>query len=134
MATKDVVETLPKLFEDKYFTLIPSQRPYSWQKQHVEDYWNDIISINKVFASSQNEQVNYFMGYIVLMPNKECKYTPSGQKIHGYSITDGQQRLTTTVLFIVSLMKQFKSLQYDHEGSRYTLCSSTCIVFLQLQC
>jgi len=111
-SSKDWIQTISTLFSDKYFTLIPSQRCYSWKQKHVEDYWNDILSIAKARKETPHNNINYFMGYVVLLHNKGAEKTTSSYKqITGYSITDGQQRLTTTVIFVASLLREFRKLE-----------------------
>ncbi|HMN41505.1 MAG TPA: DUF262 domain-containing protein [Phycisphaerales bacterium] len=65
------------------------QRGYSWQKKHVEAFWNDIGAFQEESAK-KNGPDKYFLGPIVVMPkDKERIY-----------LLDGQQRLATaTILF-----------------------------------
>lgn len=76
-------EANDKIIKDvfKNFYIIPRfQRPYSWQKEEVEELLNDII---------ENEE-NYFIGSIVT-------YKSNGDF---KGIVDGQQRLTTLILVL----------------------------------
>ena len=62
------------------------QRPYSWDKDEVEDYWNDLVSMETI----------PFIGSVVL--NNEHL------KSDGYlEVIDGQQRLLTTTIFMSAL-------------------------------
>ena len=62
------------------------QRDYSWEAEHWDDLWQDIRAL---LADEDNE---HYMGYLVLQTsnNKE------------FQIIDGQQRLTTMSLLILS--------------------------------
>ena len=70
------------------------QRDYSWEAEHWDDLWQDIRAL---LADEDNE---HYMGYLVLQTsnNKE------------FQIIDGQQRLTTMSLLILSTLKCLKDL------------------------
>lgn len=70
------------------------QRDYSWEAEHWDDLWQDISAL---LADEDNE---HYMGYLVLQTsnNKE------------FQIIDGQQRLTTMSLLILSTLKCLKEL------------------------
>lgn len=60
---------------------IPSyQRPYSWEKENVQQLLEDIQEAH------QNEDVEYFIGSLITIERKEDQL---------YDVVDGQQRLTT---------------------------------------
>lgn len=63
------------------------QRGYSWEKQHIAMFWNDLLDFHSRVASSEK----YFLGPIVILPQEDQ-----------ITLLDGQQRLATaTVLFAV---------------------------------
>lgn len=67
-----------------YFKIPRFQRPYSWERPEVEDFWNDTIV---------ESEADYFIGSIVLFKYK-----------HGlFGVVDGQQRLTTITMFLSAL-------------------------------
>jgi len=70
------------------------QRDYTWEAEHWDDLWQDIKAL---LANEDNE---HYMGYLVLQTsnNKE------------FQIIDGQQRLTTMSLLILSTLKCLKKL------------------------
>jgi len=70
------------------------QRDYTWEAEHWDDLWQDIKAL---LANEDNE---HYMGYLVLQTsnNKE------------FQIIDGQQRLTTMSLLILSTLKCLKEL------------------------
>src|ERR1039457_983743 len=67
------------------------QRGYSWEKKHVEAFWNDISRFRKESVKKDGPD-KYFLGPIVVMPkSKDTIY-----------LLDGQQRLATaTIVFSV---------------------------------
>jgi hypothetical protein len=80
-----------KIFSDSY--VIPDfQRPYSWEREHCETLWDDIVSFH---AASSAIEERYFLGNIVI------NRTESGK----WSVVDGQQRLTTLLLLIKAFFK-----------------------------
>ena len=70
------------------------QRDYTWEAEYWDDLWQDIRAL---LANEDNE---HYMGYLVLQTsnNKE------------FQIIDGQQRLTTMSLLILSTLKCLKDL------------------------
>lgn len=76
------------------FRIPDFQRQYSWKNQNLDELWKDLIEAYK------NSDEIYFLGSIVLVKEKN----------NSYSIIDGQQRLTTLVIMMDVLLKDFKSL------------------------
>jgi hypothetical protein len=67
------------------------QRGYSWERKHVEAFWNDIVAFQRE-RNQKDGPDKYFLGPIVILP--ESKTT--------IALLDGQQRLATaTILFSV---------------------------------
>lgn len=71
------------------------QRDYSWTEEEWDDLWNDIKGLNGI----DNESVHY-MGYLVLQ-------SPDSKK---FDIIDGQQRMATISLIILSVLKNLNDL------------------------
>ena len=71
------------------------QREYSWEIEQVEQLLEDI---NRAYR----ENVEYFLGTIVTINN---------EKENLLEIVDGQQRLTTTTLLIVSFREYLKNIE-----------------------
>lgn len=86
--------TVDELLNAAYFKVPRFQRPYSWERAEVEDFWNDTI------ADADGE---YFIGSIVLFSHS--------QGILG--IVDGQQRLTTITMLLCALRDAFAHEQLD---------------------
>ena len=77
-------KNIQQLFTMGYLRIPRFQRPYSWEKPEVEDFWNDTV------VGSEGD---YFIGSIVVF-----KY---GEEIFG--IVDGQQRLTTITMLMCAV-------------------------------
>jgi hypothetical protein len=67
------------------------QRGYSWEKKHVEAFWNDVRTFRKE-KSQKNGPDRYFLGPIVIMSKLESKDV--------IYLLDGQQRLATTTILL----------------------------------
>jgi hypothetical protein len=79
------------------FFIPPFQRAYAWGKPEIERYFDDVIRIIKSeLDPEEHDKLEHFFGTIVI--KKESQ---------GFSnksvVVDGQQRLTTTLLFLIAL-------------------------------
>jgi hypothetical protein len=84
------------LLESGYYRIPRFQRPYSWDLENVNDFWEDTV-----VADSED----YFIGAFVV-------YSEYGQDDLHY-IVDGQQRLTTITLLLAALRDTLKELEQD---------------------
>jgi uncharacterized protein with ParB-like and HNH nuclease domain len=84
-------KSIRNLFQEKISYIIPSyQRPYSWEKDEIEKFCEDIL------LSYKNKD-EYLLSSIILVEHKKDKL---------YEVIDGQQRLTTISIFL-SVLKTF---------------------------
>lgn len=79
-----------KLFIPEY------QRGYSWEETQLDDFWIDLLQIYE-----ENTHDEHFLGQVVIHKNKE-----DGKRY----IIDGQQRISTTIIFLDILRTKFKEL------------------------
>jgi uncharacterized protein with ParB-like and HNH nuclease domain len=75
------------------------QRDYSWETEQWDDLWFDLMSL------IDNEETEHYMGYLVLQTSNN----------KNFSIIDGQQRLTTMSLLILSVLKCLEDLVIHDE-------------------
>ena len=103
-----VVHTLDQLFDRSTTYRIPMyQRDFSWGDEEVEEFLDD------VFALAESEEGGeHFFGTLVLSKDSPGEPSVSGDKVR--FVIDGQQRLTTSLLFFAAVRHQFQSLA-DHE-------------------
>lgn len=79
------------------FFIPPFQRAYAWGKPEIERYFSDILNIiNSELDVEQHDKLEHFFGTVVIKEEKEGFASRS-------IIVDGQQRLTTTLLFLIAL-------------------------------
>lgn len=71
------------------------QRGYVWEKKNWEQFFNDIANVASMEENEMPEK--YFLGSIIL---KDAGFKSGSQQ---YDVIDGQQRLTTIVMFMKAL-------------------------------
>lgn len=98
--------TLQQLFENSVFKIPNYQRGYSWESQHREDLLEDLESIHNK---------RHYTGTIVLKEENEIK--GFGETYTKYSIVDGQQRITTLLIFLKIIIKELELIN-DDESSK----------------
>jgi uncharacterized protein with ParB-like and HNH nuclease domain len=91
--------TLTKLFTDRLFRIPRYQRAYSWQKKQRDDMFADIDALRS------KPDTFHFMATVVGM-RREVKTIVTDQ-YRLLEIVDGQQRVTTLVVLLKALQKQF---------------------------
>jgi len=79
------------------FFIPPFQRSFAWGKPEIERYFNDILRIvDSELDAKQHDKLEHFFGTVVI---KEEKAGFANKSI----VVDGQQRLTTTLIFLIAL-------------------------------
>ena len=73
------------------------QRDYSWSEENVEDFIGDIY-----LAMEENSDEEYFIGSMVMVEESNEK-----------KIIDGQQRLATSFLILLSIFKYIQAKEKD---------------------
>ncbi len=69
------------MLSSAYYTIPRFQRPYSWDRENIQEFWEDVI---------QDNPQDYFIGSMVV-------YKDGKQR---YGVVDGQQRLTTITILL----------------------------------
>ena len=79
------------------FFIPPFQRAYAWGRPQIERYFSDIVRIiESELDSKQHDKLEHFFGTVVI---KEEKAGFANRSV----VVDGQQRLTTTLIFLIAL-------------------------------
>ena len=81
------------------YTVPRFQRDYSWEQQQWEDLWADIEGLD--------QEGFHYMGYIVLQRKNQLDF----------EVIDGQQRLVTLSLLILSTMRHIQRLVDNDEDA-----------------
>lgn len=101
MELNAVTRSVGDIFSVNKKYLVPRfQREYSWTKEEVDEFWDDIIQqIKLIKKKPKNEE--YFIGCIVLV-GEDSK--------QDYLIVDGQQRLTTLTILLRAIVERLREL------------------------
>ena len=83
--------SVENLLTGNYFVIPRFQRPYSWEEDNITDFWNDVTGI--VIS-------DYFIGSMVVYIVEK----------NTLGVVDGQQRLTTIMVFLCALRDAFLDL------------------------
>ena len=79
------------------FFIPPFQRAYAWGKPEIERYFSDLSRIiESHLDDKQHDKLEHFFGTVVI---KEEKAGFANKSV----VVDGQQRLTTTLIFLIAL-------------------------------
>lgn len=82
------------------------QRQYQWGKKRLEPLWDDIVAKAEEALNGESRFMHY-MGALILAPTGDANkfaITPSIQ------VVDGQQRLTTFMLFLAAVREKAQEL------------------------
>lgn len=91
------------------FFIPPFQRAYAWGRPEIERFFNDIKRIvHSELDPNQHDKLEHFFGTLVI---KEEKSGFANKSV----VVDGQQRLTTTLLFLIAL----RDLETDEEKQEF---------------
>jgi uncharacterized protein with ParB-like and HNH nuclease domain len=107
--------SLSKVFTEKLFRIPDYQRGYAWSIKQLSEFWNDITNLG--------ENQNHYYGVITVEKVPEPKLSEwsddlwiiNSKSYSAYYVVDGQQRLTTAIILIQSILEQLQeedSLNY----------------------
>lgn len=82
------LDSLSDIFNNKIFRIPDYQRGYSWESSQLEDFWNDLILLD-------NNKIHY-TGLLTIKKSNDV-----------YQLVDGQQRVTTSMILIKSILEKF---------------------------
>ncbi|MCP4579728.1 MAG: DUF262 domain-containing protein [Deltaproteobacteria bacterium] len=125
------LQSLTEIFNERIFRIPDFQRGYSWQRPQLEDFWDDLTNLK--------EDKIHYTGLLTVEPvsKKEVQKIEKWQDdlwllesgLKAYYVVDGQQRLTTAIVFVDQLLKQFA----DNEGINFKTKDSWVSKFLYQQ-
>ena len=94
MKVSSIDKDIKSILESGYYQIPRFQRPYSWGKDNVVEFWKDITN------KGDDE---YFIGSMVVFKKKQGEF----------GIVDGQQRLTTLTLILSGLRDHLNDLENE---------------------
>lgn len=100
------LKSLSKLFSETIFRIPDYQRGYAWQEKQIKDFWLDILQLE--------EGRNHYTGVLTLEPVQDIEYDNwngdtwiiRAKKYTPLYVVDGQQRLTTSILLMQSIIEK----------------------------
>ncbi|WP_155733130.1 DUF262 domain-containing protein, partial [Moraxella catarrhalis] len=100
------LQSINDLFKNRIFRIPNYQRGYAWQNPQLSDFWKDVIILP--------QDKSHYIGVLSLkkIENIDEKYKEERwlieQGVTPFHIVDGQQRLTTCVIFIQAFIEFFE--------------------------
>ncbi|MFP2770766.1 DUF262 domain-containing protein [Oceanisphaera sp. KMM 10153] len=111
--------SMESVFADSAIYEVPKyQRAYSWERKHIEQFISDINLLWEGYKQKNDggeQDCNHFFGGVVCV---KVKNKDSLDDKNLYVLVDGQQRLSTIVLFVSRLIVNIKELKLNEEMSK----------------
>ncbi len=109
--------SLDSLFKEKIFRIPDYQRGYAWQQEQLRDFWEDLVNLS--------DNRSHYTGVLTLkqIPSQEIAshekeyWLIEDHSYKLYHIVDGQQRLTTFVIFLQAFVDFIKKLPENENKS-----------------
>ncbi|NTU50221.1 MAG: DUF262 domain-containing protein [Desulfobulbaceae bacterium] len=106
----DEPKSLDSLFKEKVFRIPDYQRGYAWQREQLKDFWEDLINLSG--------DRSHYTGVLTLkqLPVRDIERSSKEFWLvddHSYRvhhIVDGQQRLSTFIIFLQAFVDFFRTL------------------------
>ncbi|MCT3918311.1 DUF262 domain-containing protein [Elizabethkingia anophelis] len=104
------LESLKNIFQDRIFKIPDYQRGYAWTTRQLKDFWEDLVNLPSDrfhytgLLSLKKVDKNIWNSW-----NDE-RWLIEERSFKPFHIVDGQQRLTTFVVFIQAISEQLKSI------------------------
>lgn len=105
-------QSLQQIFQNRVFRIPDYQRGYAWEKEHVQDFLDDLDMLS--------ENKHHYTGTIVLHKTGGTVQDSEGTTYARADIVDGQQRLTTTVLLLNELSRALAAYKEGDSLSKGT--------------
>lgn len=107
----DEPKSLDSMFKEKIFRIPDYQRGYAWQKNQLKDFWEDLINLS--------DDRSHYTGVLTLkeVESRDIKdidneyWLVEDHSYKMYHIVDGQQRLTTFVVFLQAFIDFIKQTE-----------------------
>lgn len=100
---KYTIGSLLGRYERRRVILPPFQRPYSWEKAQLNQFWDDLLLFENEFSKAP-QIASYFLGPIVVIQQEDH-----------IELLDGQQRLATATIALAAMRDAARAL--DKPGS-----------------
>lgn len=104
----DEPKPLDSLFKEKIFRIPDYQRGYAWQREQLKAFWEDLVNLS--------EGRSHYTGVLTLTEiprvaeDEKEFWLVNDHSYRVYHIVDGQQRLTTFIIFVQAFVDFVKAL------------------------
>lgn len=113
------LKSISRIFTEKLFRIPDYQRGYAWQEKQWKDFWSDVLQLE--------EERNHYIGVLTFesVPKedyskwKDDRWIIKFKSYKPFYVVDGQQRLTTTLILLQSIIERAK----DKKEINYTSVS-----------
>jgi len=95
-----------------YFVIPSNQREYRWRTEQVEQLWSDTLNMIANGGHYNDKAKGHFLGAVVVIGSSNVSPEAPLQ------IIDGQQRLTTMLIFAASLLSHIDEIK-DNRARKY---------------
>jgi hypothetical protein len=111
------LKSLNELFNNTLFRIPDYQRGYAWTPNQLKDFWDDLHNLNDL--KSHYTGVLTVKGVTAQVSNSEKwheeQWLLKERGYKAYFVVDGQQRLTTSIIFIQALVEIVKGLKENND-------------------
>ena len=129
----DEPKSLDSLFKEKIFRIPDYQRGYAWQREQLKAFWEDLLNL----SSGRS----HYTGVLTLkeIPARDIAdndkefWLVDDHSYRVYHVVDGQQRLTTFIIFLQALVDFFKALPENNGKPEENLYISESLSLADLQ-
>ena len=116
----DLISVRDILSGEHYFRIPDFQRGYAWGEKEIKDLWEDVLRVYRT-----NIDRKHYTGMLSLEELKEDALSSELlNNTTAFYIVDGQQRLTTIIIFIKVLLDYLKDYNYNLSDYKYLIKSN----------
>ncbi len=110
---------LKDLFDDKEIqkiTVPPYQRAYSWEEKQLDQFIGDLIEM------TSKDKKGYYFGHFIFEKSNDS-----------FQVIDGQQRITTFILFLIACNRKNQSQKFKHFIDKFSTVDYDDMLFLKIK-
>lgn len=94
MKIESTDQDIRNLLSAGYYRIPRFQRPYSWTRENIQEFWDDIV---------RDRPTDYFIGSMVVFKEGNQRY----------GVVDGQQRLTTITILLAVVRNKLQDSGFE---------------------
>jgi hypothetical protein len=102
--------SLDSLFKEKLFLIPDYQRGYAWEREQLKDFWEDLINLPEGRSHYTGVLTLKLVPASEIATNTKEYWLVEDHSYRVYHLVDGQQRLTTFVIFLQAFVGLCMSL------------------------